>query len=517
MKNKIKLLIGTIITVITCSIFIITSHAQENTNNGYEILPNEIQSKNLFDYTNIYRYQTTGNIAQNYYSYTNDNTLISTHNSWVQNIGFKIYLTANTTYTISAYANSTSGTAFIRMSSTTADATDLGYMNFTTNNVYTYNYFTFTTTQESCVISIGSASGSSSTSYFKNIMLNKGSTPLNYFPYASYYGNNEYDWNETLINENEELKEQLNSIPKNYYTYIIGNNYFNNSSIVFIQTNNETWENNNYPSNITIASNPLQTPNTTINENILELSKLFNYTYNNGTTLNNNLQEVHIYDAQNYNTNNYTYISIYPHYNLPSNVTLSGAMPLKYFNITIDGNNYTGNIRIECTRQGQNIAEATYIEIERNVEGNYQIYYPESELYLNEIQIQTPYTNGSYQVPTTIICNVEMIKSVNDYQIGYDTATSEYQNQIKQINEENINLENQYRVIRANYEDLLNRYNNLGTNNNELYGMVIGVAETPINVFKQIFNFDILGINISEFIFGIASLLIIIWLIKKII
>lgn len=56
----------------------------------------------------------------------------------------------------------------------------------------------------------------------------------------------------------------------------------------------------------------------------------------------------------------------------------------------------------------------------------------------------------------------------------------------------------------------------IGSNqSNTLYGMVIAVVDAPINIFKSIFNFDILGINIVGIVFGIITLLLIIYLIKK--
>lgn len=41
------------------------------------------------------------------------------------------------------------------------------------------------------------------------------------------------------------------------------------------------------------------------------------------------------------------------------------------------------------------------------------------------------------------------------------------------------------------------------------------IVDAPIDIIKNIFNFEILGINLVGVVFGIVTLLIIVWLIKK--
>lgn len=112
------------------------------------------------------------------------------------------------------------------------------------------------------------------------------------------------------------------------------------------------------------------------------------------------------------------------------------------------------------------------------------------------------------------------------YANGYQDGINSQQGYINIINNDKISLKKEIdrleeQIKNGNTQQYNEGYNKgyaQGANsNNSLYNMVIAIADTPINIFKQIFNFNILGIDISGFIFGIVSLLIIIWLIKKII
>ena len=119
--------------------------------------------------------------------------------------------------------------------------------------------------------------------------------------------------------------------------------------------------------------------------------------------------------------------------------------------------------------------------------------------------------------------------SLNAYNNGYADAKrslSYYEQELENLEKQNNNLQNQLNETIEEKNQIYNdRYNDgyqhgyeIGANsNNALYNMVIAVADTPISIFKNIFNFNILGIDISGFVFGIISLIIIIWLIKKII
>lgn len=96
----------------------------------------------------------------------------------------------------------------------------------------------------------------------------------------------------------------------------------------------------------------------------------------------------------------------------------------------------------------------------------------------------------------------------SSYNKGYNEAKQQYESQIEQLEQEK---------QQAYIEGKTEGYQQGANTQNTLYNMVIAVADTPINIFKQIFNFNILGLDISGFIFGLISLIIIVWLIKKII
>lgn len=48
-----------------------------------------------------------------------------------------------------------------------------------------------------------------------------------------------------------------------------------------------------------------------------------------------------------------------------------------------------------------------------------------------------------------------------------------------------------------------------------LNNLVITIAETPLNFFKGIWDFDILGFNVASFCLGFISIAFVIWIIKK--
>ena len=50
---------------------------------------------------------------------------------------------------------------------------------------------------------------------------------------------------------------------------------------------------------------------------------------------------------------------------------------------------------------------------------------------------------------------------------------------------------------------------------NSLYDMVLAVVDTPFRVFNQIFDFDVLGINIKNIVLSFATIVIAIFVIKR--
>ena len=95
------------------------------------------------------------------------------------------------------------------------------------------------------------------------------------------------------------------------------------------------------------------------------------------------------------------------------------------------------------------------------------------------------------------------------YNIGYQVAQQRYNDEL--ISEK---AKSKQEGLNQGYEQ---GYQVGASQSNSLYGLVIAVIDAPINIFKSIFNFDILGINIVGVTFGIVTLLVIVWLIKKLI
>lgn len=51
-------------------------------------------------------------------------------------------------------------------------------------------------------------------------------------------------------------------------------------------------------------------------------------------------------------------------------------------------------------------------------------------------------------------------------------------------------------------------------NQNSLYNMILAIVDTPIHIFKGIFDFNVLGINLTNFVLSLISILIVVWLLK---
>ena len=128
-------------------------------------------------------------------------------------------------------------------------------------------------------------------------------------------------------------------------------------------------------------------------------------------------------------------------------------------------------------------------------------------------QLQEQITNLNEQINSL---NQEIINKQSIIE-GKNGQLEQMQTRINSLQQSLTSLQQQYDTLRTNYDDLVNRYNQITGSDNDLYQMVIAIADTPIQIFKQIFNFDVLGINLSGFVTMIISLLVIIWLIKKII
>ena len=109
-RNKLLIKLGILCTAFVGLItaLVVPTYAYSLDSNG------NIQSSNLIDYTHILNYESANsNNPSSYYSYS-DGVLRSTHNSWYENLGFKINLSPNTTSTISRIRICTNSISSIR-------------------------------------------------------------------------------------------------------------------------------------------------------------------------------------------------------------------------------------------------------------------------------------------------------------------------------------------------------------------------------------------------------------------
>lgn len=115
----------------------------------------------------------------------------------------------------------------------------------------------------------------------------------------------------------------------------------------------------------------------------------------------------------------------------------------------------------------------------------------------------------------------QYIKSIN---FQTDLTESTILNQLSNLQSKYDSLLNDYNALNDRYQsDLETKYNegyNLGysegvNSSNSLGDLMITVADTPISIFKSIFDFNVLGFNLNGFVFSLISLSIVIWLIKR--
>ena len=72
------------------------------------------------------------------------------------------------------------------------------------------------------------------------------------------------------------------------------------------------------------------------------------------------------------------------------------------------------------------------------------------------------------------------------------------------------------------YLDIVKFYEDFGRNSaqsdfNSSTNGIISVIESPVNFLKDIFNFEIFGINVSAVVFFVLSITIVVFVIKKVV
>lgn len=409
MKTKIKILIGTIITIITTCIFLITTHAQE----GYTINNNgNIESLNLQNnviYDTNETYSNNIQLKQGTYTLSYSN-IIMTSGAWQIIINNNVIITEQ-------LANTTSIT-------------------FTINEKSNYRFY---------------ANRKMNNAKF---MLNLGTSPLNYFPYGLYTGSNNPVWNNV-----EKFEFAFNF---NYIQY--------NTSEVYKYISPNYWDFEGLLNSINIESTT-------------------NYAYDN---------YLNITFKEPINISNFKYILTGP---------LARMTETENYYIGFAEKNNQNNFAVPFNTSG-----ATYeIEIPNN-------------FMLKAIDMHWVNTEQEKSWPNTM--------NAREYDIGYRTGYEEgykvsadrnynngYANGLKYgLNEgEQKGIEKANSTIDPTSASYIEGYNQGEQSKNNLSGMVFTIVESPINIFKQIFDFNILGFDITQVIFSLLSLLIIVFIIKKLI
>lgn len=115
------------------------------------------------------------------------------------------------------------------------------------------------------------------------------------------------------------------------------------------------------------------------------------------------------------------------------------------------------------------------------------------------------YLNGTLN---TINYDISSI-NLTSYNMGYDKGY-QYGQKANQQAEYN-------RGYTAGYDDAEQLYVDTSGNGNTLVGLAGTILFSPVQMMKEIFNFEILGVNLAGFILSIITLIVVAWLIKRLI
>lgn len=135
-----------------------------------------------------------------------------------------------------------------------------------------------------------------------------------------------------------------------------------------------------------------------------------------------------------------------------------------------------------------------------------------TNIYYNCIEIQKWYTGGNIVYLNSEINEINFdISGINftSYNLGYDRGYKTGQN----ANQQSVYNEG----FNDGYVKAADLYEDTSGNGNTLVGLAGTILFSPVNMMKDIFNFEILGVNLAGFILSIITLFVVIWLIKRLI
>ena len=105
------------------------------------------------------------------------------------------------------------------------------------------------------------------------------------------------------------------------------------------------------------------------------------------------------------------------------------------------------------------------------------------------------------------------LNSTDGFNMGYAKGVQDNLINLEELNETIEEQTKQLQEKQKQYDALLDHYNNAQLDN-PLSSMVVAIADIPLNLFHNMFNFDIMGFNLAAFILGIITILLVAYVIK---
>lgn len=189
---------------------------------------------------------------------------------------------------------------------------------------------------------------------------------------------------------------------------------------------------------------------------------------------------------------------VYDNHFLPDNIisyqiiiTFNQLMPSNNFYMKpTDNNIYNVSAYVD-----NNLISSNVVRYNENYEtGDYDFSIGNFNKLIISVQVVN-YSVGNWQLQ---VANDYNSGYQNGYNAGYSSATIERDGYWSTL-----------------YNQLQSKYNKLANEGFNLVDMVWAIATIPFESFKQIWNVEILGLNIANFTIGLLFCGVIIWLIKK--
>lgn len=342
---------------------------------------------------------------------------------------------------------------------------------------------------------------------------------------------------ESLSSEYNDLQDEYNELLNNYsnidnslLSILVGNNYFTKSNINFYNTS--------------LTDNVYPTPSGSLHNSTyftsVDSSSLFDNILYTNIALSKllNTQAVIFGDngVPDIYTDKFSYITISPSYLMPyalkhyvgnADSTLHllaydyyqwnepNEVMAKYINISIVSS-IDLTISVNLINQDGSI---TYMPISRNTDTqNYEIAFNgDDSRIVRDIFIECKYLNNTWVTAEQVISNINYVND-NNYTIGfnngYDSGVTDMRTEVDNLNNQllqaNSQITDMQLQINALNEQISSFSSDYGINN-----MLWTIGSTPFESFKQIWNVNLFGVNISRAITGFITAIIVLFVVKK--